>query len=157
MVDCSKHPHKFNPKVCKVEIEHRTKGEDINFVPKTGAFFAPKGTTDIGFGKKKINRCIKKDAKIFKYEGSYEWLDNRGLLDTENKKLKKKYGYNTLRRLWENNHELRNPNDAYFETQKRAIRQIKREKNPDIIHFSSEDDLNPNQFIVLNLKSLKEC
>lgn len=137
----------------KIVIEHATDG-DIKY-GETGAYFAPEGSTDLGFGSKVEKRVVKPDAKIYtpKENNTFAYLESKGLLDEVDPKLKKTYGVDTLRKLQDA--DLDNPNDYYLELQKKAIPLIKKDSgNADIILLKGEDDLNPTQYVVQNRKAL---
>ncbi len=140
----------------EIPIDHAT-NDTIKF-GETGAYFAPKGATDGGFGSKVESRFIKPGAKIAKVPGgsTYEFLNKKGLLDVPDARLKKEYGFNTLRDMWDNAGELADPNDAYLEVQRKAIPIIRKETDADVILLEGEDDLNPTQYVVQNMDVLSK-
>lgn len=146
-----------------IEIEHRTDGK-MKYSPATGAYFGKPGDVDEGFGHIVMQKVIKPGSTIFEFPNSYDFLDHQGYLDTRQGDLIKKYGNElpqlrkspTLRTLWDNADELSNPGVAYAEAEQRVVGMIKRAFNPDVILFTSEDDLVPEQYVVQNLNALED-
>ena len=146
-----------------IEIEHYDPNKDIKWNEMSGVYFAPKDEGDIGFGDYKHSYKITPGTKIFKHYSSVDVLDELGYYDKYNKRLEKKYGedarkngvvINSYASLDEHSHILYNPNSNYMERQRAAIRIIIRKYNPQICHFTSEDELNPTQYVVLKHDSL---
>lgn len=158
-----------------IKIEHYCPTKDIRWNEISGNYFAPEGEGDLGFGMYKHEYYIKPDTKIYKHYSSRSFLKDKGYYYKFNSRIKRKY--NHFAESWNNNtrntsdgvakiesyHDLYlwasltdDPNLCYLESQLAAVKMIKREYNPQVVYFASEDDLNPEQYIILDKNCLEK-
>jgi hypothetical protein len=108
---------------------------------------------DTSYGKNVVFLSIGKDAKVKTISSTYDYLDKIGELEKPNQYLKEKYGYDTYFELNEERGSLDNPNNSYYETQKKALEEMRnRGEDFEVLEMKYEDDANPHQWLITTIK-----
>jgi hypothetical protein len=134
-----------------VIIEHRyydkIKAGDIGF------FAGEIDNVDTHYGDKVVYVSIGKNTKVKSINSTYEYLEEKGILNKPDKYIIEKYGkygINTYYQLYDEAYNwLDNPNDSFYEFQKRTLQSLKEDgEDFDVLEMFYEDECTPHQYIV---------